>query len=390
MRSLFLRMRLVHWVGIVLVLTNLVLFTESVESQILQIVLLIALVIHDIDEKVWGVNPLGKIGEYMKIFGNKDLSTTHDIKSTYNVEMEGVLGAIENFRTTTRDSIENAKVQASRSETLALDVQGKVENIRSDVSEQDSLVAEITDNVKVLDEESLQLKTQADNTQNQVEEAKSLLNNTSKSIEDMGSVIEEFVEGGEVINRDFEILSEQATSIKNVITVIGGIAEQTNLLALNAAIEAARAGEQGRGFAVVADEVRQLAMSTQNSLGEINTIVTNISSGIQNTGSLIDGLGDHLEVLSESSRKSSADVETVRTAIDEVLSITGDHQGGGDESVDINYIHERISLVANSLSKLNEVSKSNRQSCEDLKRIGDDMLHSSTSITKSLSDFKTK
>lgn len=381
-------MRLVHWVGIVLVITNLALFTESVESQIIQSILLLALVIHDIDEKFWGVNPLSKVGEYMKVFGDKDLSTTHNIKSTYNVEMEGVLGVIENFRLTTRDSIENSKVQASRSESLAEDVQGKVENIRLEVSEQDILVAEITENVKALDKESLELKTQADKTQNQVEEAKGLLNNTTKSIEDMNDVINEFVKSGELINSDFEILSKQATSIKNVITVIGGIAEQTNLLALNAAIEAARAGEQGRGFAVVADEVRQLAMSTQNSLGEINTIVTNISSGIQNTGSLIDGLGEHLEILSESSHKSMSDVSTVREAIDEVLTITGGERNS-DDAVDISYIHERISVVAENLTKLSEASQSNTQSCEDLKKIGDEMLYSSTSITKSLADFKT-
>lgn len=216
----------------------------------------------------------------------------------------------------------------------------------------------------------------------EVVEANEMLRISQEELMTMIAMIHNSVE----VEADFAVkiheLTNNARQIREVLSVIGEIADQTNLLALNAAIEAARAGEHGRGFAVVADEVRKLAERTQGSLTQTDATISIIVSSIeeasvqmgQNAKS-IEQLGEKSQLVGDKIEKTAGVVKQTSEAIKKLV-------------VDADKNRLEVEDISKRLGAMNDLSRANARSVEEIATTAEHLYRVADGLNQNLGRFR--
>ncbi len=246
--------------------------------------------------------------------------------------------------------------------------QSETEQVATAMNEMTATVQEVANNITLSAEA-------AETTYRDTDNGRQIIEGTIQDIQQLASRIER---GAETVQQ----LEQHSGEISGVLDVIKGVAEQTNLLALNAAIEAARAGEQGRGFAVVADEVRTLASRTQQSTEEINQMINSLQAVSQAAVQVMTESREQVQSVVTQATAADATFTEIRDAVAHINDMNGQIASAAEEQ---SCVAEEINR---NIVQINDIAGETASGAEHTAIASQDLAHMATELQSIVRQFK--
>jgi methyl-accepting chemotaxis protein len=299
---------------------------------------------------------------------------THQVAVLSDCEIGAAASAFNRLLAQQRSFIGDTLNSAGKIADIARHFSGSSAQVSHGAAQQSEAAAAIAASVEEVSVSIGETSRGAERAEITVEKARAdsdrALGMTRETMSDINRIVASIEDSSAKVG----VLSDNSQAISNIINVIKEIADQTNLLALNAAIEAARAGEQGRGFAVVADEVRKLAERTTKSTQEIGSLISNIHRQIGETVSAMLQASQQSACIVDKTQQAELALESIAQGNQEVSNqMKGIAHAIREQNVAVQGITQHMEQIAQSTEQTSVSTQNNSRSSQDLDALAESL-----------------
>ena len=317
----------------------------------------------------------------LKIGANNDLTLKVDENAPQELSL--MAQSFNQLLHSLKDLIRTSKESASENASISQELSTTALNVGNNVEKSVRVIDVASVKANDIKNEIMLAITDAQESKKDIVKANENLNVARQDIIKLTLKVQHSAKLETDLAQRMDTLSNEASAVKSILEVISDIADQTNLLALNAAIEAARAGEHGRGFAVVADEVRKLAERTQKSLAEINETINVIVQ------SIVDVSG-HMNANSKEVQELSTISTDVEKKIHSSVKIVNDAVKASDKTVtNFEKTGKNIELIVTQVTEINKLSAQNARNVEEIAAAANHLNSMTDDLHAKLETFRT-